>query len=439
MRKNRRRNPRCPIAAAALAVVALARPASAQEELPAEREGPQVQAEAQDVAGGLEAEPSEEYAASEHLLGDLGGVRAGLAGRGISIDPVLTLDFASNFRNGNDTSGSAFFHIFNLYVTIETEPLFGLTDGTFYADLLTQNGQSPSDEAGDYQLISEYDYGGRTQVGEIWYEQQLLDEALRVRVGKIDANAQFCYAENSFDFSNGGLNYGFPISQFNFMPTAPDPSFGVMAFYSIDDQASFGTGVFDGALQEGKLTGKLGPKTLFDHPSDLYFVFEYDLAFNVAENPWLVKLGAFHHTGTFEEFDGGADNGNTGFYALLDAKLRKELPADADDEQGLGAFAVYDTAESDKTEADHHFAGGLAWTGALPGRDNDVFGVGASYAHFSGGAGFLDSGELAIEAFYKLAITEYLGVKADLQYIKDPGGAGMEDALVGLVRVQVAF
>lgn len=54
-------------------------------------------------------------------------------------------------------------------------------------------------------------------------------------------------------------------------------------------------------------------------------------------------------------------------------------------------------------------------------------------------AGFLDTGELAIKTFDKPAITEYLGVKADLQYIKAPGRAGLEDALVGLVRVQVAF
>jgi porin len=444
MRKNRRRRRRLSSAAVALSLAAMAAPAWAQEQSPAEREGPQVQAEGQDVSGGLEAEPSEEYAASEHLLGDLGGFRADLAGRGISIDPVLTLDFASNFRHGNDTNGSAFLHILNLYVTVETEPLFGFEGGTFYADLLTQNGQSPSDEAGDYQLISEYDYGGRTQVSEIWYEQQLLNETLRVRVGKIDANAEFCYAENSFDFSNGGLNYAFPISQFNFMPTAPDPSFGGTAFVTLAGlpngvEPYVGVGVFDGALQEGRETGRLGPETLYDDPSDLYFVGEVGSRFDLDGKPWVVKLGAFHHTGTFDEFDGGSDNGNTGFYALLDAKLWKEVPADEEDEQGLGTFLVYDTADSDVTEVDHHFAGGLAWTGALPGRDADVFGVGASYAHFSGGAGFLDTGELSVETFYKLAVTEFLSVKADLQYIKDPGGAGLEDALVGLVRVQVAF
>ena len=141
----------------------------------------------------------------------------------------------------------------------------------------------------------------------------------------------------------------------------------------------------------------------------------------------------------FDAFDGASENGNTGFYAVLDATLDRENQDDEDDEQGLGAFLSYNTAESDITEVDQHIAGGLAWTGPLPERDSDVFGVGASYIHFSGGAGFTDTGELAIEAFYKIAITEFLSIKADVQYIKDPGGTGLDDALVGLLRLQAAF
>src|SRR5687767_15071116 len=96
---------------AALSLCTFAPAAGAQEQLPPEREGPDVQAEAQEVTGGLEAEPSEEFAASAHLLGDLFGTRAQLAERGIPIDPIYTADFTSNFRNGADTSGSAFLHI----------------------------------------------------------------------------------------------------------------------------------------------------------------------------------------------------------------------------------------------------------------------------------------------------------------------------------------
>jgi porin len=418
----------------------LALPARAQEQGTSERQGPQVQAEGQDVPGGLEPEPSEAFNPDEHLLGDPGEFRSRLAERGVSIDPVFTADYVKNMRGGNDTAGDAFLHIFNLYVTVETEPLFGLTGGTFYMDAFTQKGQSPSDEAGDYALMDELDYGGRTQISEIWYEQKAFEDVLRVKVGKIDANTEFCYAENSFDFSNGGLNYAFPNSQFNFMPTVADNAFGAVAFVYPSDWLYAGAGVFDGALQEGVETGKRGPSTLFDDPADLYLAGEVGFNFNVKGNPWRVGLGVSHHTGDFDDFGGGTRGGNTGFYLIADAKLWKENPGDGEDEQGLGAFFVYDTADSDLTEVDQHFGGGLAWTGAFEGRDDDVVGLGASYSHFAGeAAGFADTGELVIEAFYKLAVTDYLSVKADVQYVKDPGGAGLEDALVGLLRVQVAF
>lgn len=404
-----------------------------------DRTGPQVQAEGQDVTGGLEAEPSESFAPDEHLLGDVFGVRSQLADKGIAIDPLLTADYVKNFRGGDDTSGDALLHAFNLYVTVETEPLFGHAGGTFYLDFLQQHGQSPSDEVGDYSLISELDFDGRTQINEIWYEQKMLGEKLRIKLGKIDANTEFCVANNSFDFSNGGLNYGFPNSQFNFMPTVPDNAFGGVAFVYPSKSCYAGVGVFDGALQEGFL-GDYGPSTLFGEPADLYIAAEVGCNFNfVGPKPWRIGLGGFHHTGDFDDFTGGTQDGNSGLWVVLDGTLWLENPDDEEDGQGVGVFAVYDTADSDVTEVDQHFAAGVAWTGAIPTRDADVVGLGASYSHFSGGAGFEDTGELAVEAFYKLAITDYVSVKADVQYIKDPGGAGLEDAIAGMVRVQVAF
>jgi carbohydrate-selective porin OprB len=222
-----------------------------QKEATTRRAGPEVQAEGQDVPGGLEPAPASEFSPDEHLLGDLFGARKRLAERGISIDPLLTVDFAKNTRGGADTAGSATLFVFNLFATVQTEPLFGLHGGTIYADLLTQHGQSPSDEVGDYAQVDELDFGGRTQVNEIWYEQKLLDDTLRVKVGKIDANTEFCFATNSFDFSNGGINYAFPNTQFNFMPTAPDPAFGAVVFVYPNKHLYVGGGVFDGALQEG--------------------------------------------------------------------------------------------------------------------------------------------------------------------------------------------
>jgi len=94
-----------------------------------------------------------------------------------------------------------------------------------------------------------------------------------------------------------------------------------------------------------------------------------------------------------------------------------------------------------------HLALGAAWTGALPGRDGDAFGVMASYVHFGDEARFAgtfdEDDELAVEAFYKFQLTRWLTLKPDLQYIINPSGRGpagdIDNALVGTVRLEVAF
>jgi porin len=222
------------------------------------------------------------------------------------------------------------------------------------------------------------------------------------------------------------------------MPTAADPAWGALVFFYPCEMFYIGGGVFDGALVEG-FNGDYGPATLFGPPADLYIAGEMGVNFKVGENPWRVGVGAAHHTGTFNRFDGGTQDGDTSVYAVLDAMLWKENPDDDKDQQGVGGFLSYDTADSNVTRCDQHVGGGLTWSGLIPSRDDDAIGVGVSYSHFPGGAGFVDNGELVVEGYYKLAVTKYLTVKADLQYIKDPGGAGLPDALAALVRVQVAF
>jgi porin len=90
---------------------------------------------------------------------------------------------------------------------------------------------------------------------------------------------------------------------------------------------------------------------------------------------------------------------------------------------------------------DYHVGLGAAWIGPLPKRDDDVAGLTVQYVHLSNhtGAGFTDDRETAIELFYKLQITPYLSIKPDLQYIINPGGTGVNDALVGTLRSEIVF
>ena len=135
------------------------------------------------------------------------------------------------------------------------------------------------------------------------------------------------------------------------------------------------------------------------------------------------------------------ENGTTGGYVVVDQALWRENPGAKDDDQGVGAFLQIGWADKRVSEVVQHAGLGFQWLGALPDRDDDVAGVMASWAKLSDevGAGFINHHETAIELFYKIQINGRLSIKPDLQYIINPGGAGLQDAMVGTLRVEVTY
>ena len=373
-------------------------------------------------------------------------LRTPLTSRGIVPELSLTADWGKNLRGGASTNGEAFTHLVNLSITLDTETAFGLRGGTAFVNFQHQDGESASVDAGDFQEVSNIVADGRTQVSELWYEQRLADDRVRLKVGKIDAGGEFGYAQNAGEFLNASMSW---TATNVVMPTYPDPAFGVLglgtaAFVKPVDGVYFGGGVFDGALAEGVPTGSRGPKTLFGEPADLYLIGEGGLLWEAPEGVRLgvgrLALGAWHHTGSFQRFDDGTtESGTSGYYVILDQVLWRENPADAEDAQGVGAFAMYDGTDGEVAEVEHHLSAGMAWTGAIPTRDADVVGTGVTYAHFSDDAGFAGDGETTIEAFYRVQVTPWFSIKPDLQYILDPSGGDVDDALVAQLRAELFF
>jgi hypothetical protein len=107
------------------------------------------------------------------------GARPWLDDRGVSFQANWTLDYSKNFRGGLDTAGSAFRHLFNANLTLNTERLFGLKGGTLFVNFQNQSGDSGLTLTGDAQMFSNIDADGRTQLSELWYEQALLDASGR--------------------------------------------------------------------------------------------------------------------------------------------------------------------------------------------------------------------------------------------------------------------
>ena len=62
----------------------------------------------------------------------------------------------------------------------------------------------------------------------------------------------------------------------------------------------------------------------------------------------------------------------------------------------------------------------------------------ASWVHLPAQPGLLHPFELALEAYYKIQLTDWAAIKPDFQYIVSPSGM-VPDAAVLTVRVEIDF
>jgi porin len=373
----------------------------------------------------------------EHATGQWAGARGWLEERCVAVDGSWTVELARVF-DGGVQERSTFHNLLDVNVTLDLEELVSLPGGTVYLDAYLLNGRVVSDDVGDWQFVSNIDSEPMHQIAELWWEQRLLDGALRWKVGKVDANGEFGWVENSSAFLHSGLSYPVTIG----MPLYPDPATSVNLFVEPAGCFALGVGCYDGAAQEGVSTGGRGPKTFLGEPADLYWIAEAAVVFSLASDtlPGRLAVGTSLHTGTFERFDGGSEDGTRAFHATLDQALWRENPEAAEDLQGLGLAGLLDFADGEVSEVDLHAALGVQWTGWMADRDQDVLGLAASAVRFSDEAGFGDDWEVALELAWRVQLTPCLAVTPDLQYVVNPGGDPLlDDALVGLLRVELTF
>ncbi|MCA8961102.1 MAG: carbohydrate porin, partial [Planctomycetes bacterium] len=148
--------------------------------------------------------------------------------------------------------------------------------------------------------------------------------------------------------------------------------------------------------------------------------------------------GGWRHTGTFDKFDGGRRTGSNGGYVVAEQTI---LPESSEGE-GLVAFLLAGLGDEEVNAIERHAGIGVVYRGALPGRNDDVIGLGCTRVEFSDrtGAGFTENSEVLWELFYQAQVTPWLVVQPDLQWIRDPGGdATIGDAWVGSLRVEITL
>jgi len=376
----------------------------------------------------------------DQLTGSWGGIRSEFEEKGLLLELSYTGELFSNLRGGLDTSNATLFRgSVDFSVTLDVEKMGLWDDGQLVILTQSQHGNSLTDKhLGDYQVLSNIDSNDFTQVSEFWFEQSLYKDKLRFKIGKQDANTDFCASDYGADFINS--SFGFPVN----IPltTYPDPGLGAALFAQPWERIGLSAGLFDGDAKGG--TSGFG--TSFDGKGGALSVLQANVGWKGGPRrrcPGTWRVGIWHHSDSVHEITRSATptrySSNHGAFLIIDQALfteggKHEVP------QGLGAFLQMSWAPEDRNEVSCYTGGGLSYTGLLPGRDLDVTGLGVARAVFSDRIGDLDgrSHETAVEVFHRLQLTPWLSLQPELQFIFNPGGNG-RNALAAGTRFELVF
>ena len=373
----------------------------------------------------------------DHFSNNIWGLHDRLEEKlGLSFEIVYLQDMFWNTRGGISTCDTGEYpRLLGLHLELDTAKAGLWANGTFFLSLEHYSGKSPSNHVGDWQMLDNIDSDRMNQVSEFWYKHSFLDNKLWLKLGKMEANADFSYIETGIEFinSSAGLIPTVPI------PSYPDQDWG--AVIGIEPAALFGCtfGIYQAEIDGSRSVGHT-----IDNLRGPMVIVEPSFKYNLGELPGAINIGgwwngrdfeAYHRHPGIHENDGKA----WGFYGFCQQQLWRENPGEKDDSQGIGLFAQYGWAPKDRFEVEDYAGGGFRWQGAIPGRDDDVLGLGAFNVYFSDRAGHREHAETAVEFFYKAQLTGWLAVQPDLQYITNPGGDIDKNALVLGGRVEFVF
>lgn len=135
------------------------------------------------------AATSESLWTRKTLTGSWGGLRDAMAERGVSFGLRYTGDVWGVVSGGLHHRAD-YVSDWDLTLTVETEPLLGWRGGKIfvYGVGLWDTG-SPSDNAGDIQILDNIDAPNQWRLYEAWLEQQMLGGRLSLRAGLYDGTS----------------------------------------------------------------------------------------------------------------------------------------------------------------------------------------------------------------------------------------------------------
>jgi porin len=423
------------------------------------------------------------WLSQETATGDWLGLRTTLEDKGLEIFGGYTVEVWGN-TNGGLKQGTVYTGLLDFGANLDLEKAVGWKGATMSSTWLWLSGRDASEDlTGNFLTVSNIAGFNTLRMLELWFQQNLLDDKISMRIGQLTADSEFVISDYAGTFING--TFGWPAFMYLNLPAGgpgyPMGTLGARLALSPVDWFTFQSAVFQGNVYDQDVN-RHGFRWRLDGENGFLFLNEAQARWNHREEetglPGQAKAGMWIQTGQLADvLAESTDSGNYGWYFILDQMIYREPSADLPaptgkskdgksvvdakggksfkeavkmekSDQGLGFFGRIAFTKEDRNFLNFYFDTGLTYKGLIPTRDNDTLGVAFAYAQLGNNArnSLIDEGsvgvgaEMVLEATYQAQITPWLIIQPDIQYIINPGGTqDLGNAFVVGGRAAITF
>jgi porin len=421
------------------------------------------------------------------LTGDWGGARAALKDRYGTEVTVNYIGETLSVLSGGLHRHTSYEGRLEFSLDTDLQTLAGWKGASTHITVfdIEGGGHNAEQNVGSIADPSNIDAHATTRLFTVWYQQNLFDDRLSVRVGQLASDDEFFISPTAGGLINATFGWtgmlGANIHSGG--PAYPLSAPGVRITIKPTERLKLLTAVFSGDPAGRNCSGD--PQDCNNHGTTFSFsggglwMNELQYAINQDKKtdslPGNYKFGAWYATADYADKHYGRNAvggvvsladpaanaplnhaGNWGFYGLADQTVARW------GERSLSVFMRSGIQPTDRNLLSFHVDGGAGVKGLLPGRPEDLLTFGAAYRQISSSAVALDRDTLAtggapypirdyemqVELDYSAQIAPWWTLQVDLQHIRHPGGRVpdpsnpnliVKDALVAGVRSTMRF
>jgi porin len=411
---------------------------------------------------------------NETLTGDWHGARTALYRQGANLEASYKLDLVRNAAGGL-AAGTRVQGMLEVKLKLDGDKLIGWPDSSAYLHLLGNLGGKPNASlVGSFMGINNAEVAvNSVKLFHAWVQKAFWDNKASVLAGLYPIDSEFYLTDASAVFLHPALGIGaevaaqrphgpsiFPASALGLrLRVQPDPTLyaqiAVTDGVPGDPADPRGTHIRlqpgDGVMLIAEFGYRPGEAHHVDEPvgPEKYIPATPQRKREETLEPIdKFALGFYRYNPKADDLTDtdpvtGAPLRRTAYGAYVLAEHTLYYEADAPT-QGLAAFVRYGRTDGNVSPLNYAISAGCIYTGLLPGRDEDVFGLALIRARaaekFRQVNAPLEESEVAVELTYRARMTPWLVVQPTLQHVIHPGfDPTLGNAWIATLRIEVAL